>query len=151
MSDMQELQSVIAQAMLGAAAQECSRIEMLVNANEAVYEPYCTSFDEAGLEQSLEVPSTAVHAFIKLRKLMVTPEHGTWLSAVAIVDRDRNSFDIKYNYDREPVWHISPGPDGDIADMERFPRPYGEIPEWHAVRKQFTEQQWLAKFPQFAQ
>ncbi|AZI58815.1 hypothetical protein EH165_12385 [Nakamurella antarctica] len=149
--EVQELQTEIQNSILDEYSDGWVRFVVQMNSTQGASEFLVTSFSSEGEERSVKVPSRTVRALISLREAMATPNHGVWFSCKTVLDRDLNSLEIAYNYDDRPEWAVEPYDETYIDDLEHFPRPYAEIPEWHPVRSEFTEQQWLAKFPQFAQ
>jgi hypothetical protein len=90
--------------------------------------------DESGKATTVDTPTDAAVPMIHLREDMSTPEHGSWLSAVVVLQREPGSeieIKVHYNYDERPTWHIEPQDLTYIEDLERHPRPEREIPEWY--------------------
>lgn len=69
----------------------------------------------------------------ELRDAVATPEHGTWMSLILTVRPD-GQFKFKYNYDEKPDWNIEPSNESYIEDLEHYPRPFAEIPDWHPAK-----------------
>ena len=60
---------------------------------------------------------------------MYRPDIGTWLSVRISISAD-GSVDVDYNYDEPPEWAfgVEPGLYGE--ELERYPRPMENIPNW---------------------
>lgn len=88
-------------------------------------------------------------AFRELRAAMAGP-HGAWLSATLTLHAD-GQYAFSYNYDERPRWAdgMEVEPEGFLADQQRFPRPWEEIPDWHPVKERYTEQSWAAETARF--
>ncbi|PVA91840.1 hypothetical protein DDK01_17940 [Mycobacteroides abscessus] len=86
---------------------------------------------DGSVKQEFAPSNQACTEFGELRQLMATPEHGTWLSATLTLTRE-GDFSYDFNYDNKPNWG-SPEPtlDAFIEDLEKYPRPESEIPEWY--------------------
>ncbi|AUI49785.1 hypothetical protein [Arthrobacter crystallopoietes] len=65
----------------------------------------------------------------ELKDSMYRPDIGTWLSVRISISAD-GSVDIDYNYDEPPEWAfgVEPGLYGE--ELERYPRPMENIPNW---------------------
>ena len=96
-----------------------------------------------GTERWVSSPRDSAAAFRELRPIMATPEHGAWFSARATAVRG-DTLRISYNYDERPAWDTEPDEASVVEDLEDNPRPWGEIPDWHPVRKKYDEQSWEA-------
>jgi len=86
----------------------------------------------------------AMDAFEQLRAEMAD-EHGVWFSATVIVQKD-GSYEFSYNY-TEPVkfgGSRDPLDESYVADLARHPCPWDEIPEWHPVKRDYSEESWAA-------
>jgi hypothetical protein len=94
--------------------------------------------DESGTATTVGTPTAAAVLMLHLREDMVTPEHGSWLSAVVTLTREPASeieVNVHYEYDERPQWHIEPDDLTYIEDLERHPRPEHEIPGWYPRRR----------------
>lgn len=124
----------------------------------AAWESATVLFAQVGSVTSLDVQVTTPGGeieYISGRKLL-TPlrelkeasgtDHGSWLSlALTLTPAGQYSFD--YNYDEE--FHPRSGvdfiPDLYVEEMKKYPRPWAEIPDWHPVKQQYTEDTWSAE------
>ena len=84
----------------------------------------------------------AMRAFRPLRGA-TADEHGVWFSATVIVQQD-GSYEFAYNYTDPVEWEEGVLDESYIADLARHPRPWGEVPEWHPVKRDYTEESWAA-------
>ena len=94
-----------------------------------------------GSEQWIESPDDADDALRELRQIMATPEQGVWFSAKATAVRG-DTLRISYNYDERPAWDTEPDEVSVVEDLADNPRPWGEIPDWHPVRKKYDAHSW---------
>ena len=81
-------------------------------------------------------------AFEQLRAEM-SDDHGAWFSATVIVQRE-GSYEFAYNYTDPVEWEEGVLDESYIADLARHPRPWDEIPEWHPVKRDYSEDSWAA-------
>ncbi|MFT4082980.1 MAG: hypothetical protein QM638_10370 [Nocardioides sp.] len=82
--------------------------------------------------------------WITLKKAM-TDEHGSWYSSTLTIEPDL-SYEFTYNYTDDPSDKVEEGIVRDlwIQDAELYPRPWAEIPDWHPVKHEFTQDTWTA-------
>lgn len=83
-----------------------------------------------GESKVVKSPIAMIMAFKSLRETMATQDRGAWLSATLTAAPDgKCAFD--YNYDVRPDWTVQPADETYIADLEAFPRPADQIPDWY--------------------
>jgi hypothetical protein len=93
---------------------------------------------EAAGTQSVEPPAGVVPALSAVRKKMATPEHGTWFTATLTVRRgvdDSVQYTTAFDYDHRPDWTNEPDVRTYLDDLQRYPRPESEIPDWHPAKR----------------
>jgi hypothetical protein len=83
-----------------------------------------------GREESLEVPKALIRAMRELRDEMASLGKGAWLSMTMTVDHAAH-LTCTYNYDQRPRWRISPPDQAYVDDLERYPRPADQVPDWY--------------------
>lgn len=87
-----------------------------------------------GTVETIAASGEAISALLDLRKAMARDGHGAWLSATLTLTRAPDGHvdvQMAYNYDSRPVWHIEPDDQAYVKDLERYPRPRDEIPDWY--------------------
>ncbi|ART73765.1 hypothetical protein BTO20_20075 [Mycobacterium dioxanotrophicus] len=95
-----------------------------------VAESQVTLTNSAGTSEIVKSPINMIMAFKNLRELMATQGRGAWLSATLTATPDgKCAFD--YNYDARPDWTVQPADETYIADLEKYPRPADQIPDWY--------------------
>lgn len=83
-----------------------------------------------GTTEVVKSPLPMVAALKRLRELMASQDRGAWLSATVTAKPDgKCTFD--YNYDARPNWTVQPADETYIADLEKYPRPADQIPDWY--------------------
>lgn len=93
-------------------------------------EAVCNYVDTQGITHDSGMPSNSIQILRKLKAASATPEHGTWISADVVLDRETSKIDIKFNYNDKPNWHIDPEPENYLLELEKYPRLQNEIPDW---------------------
>jgi hypothetical protein len=95
--------------------------------------------------ESRVFPFECDQALDGLREAMAD-EHGTWLSCGLEMASD-GWYSFSYDYDDRPKWPDGReiAPESLIADLKLFPRPWSEVPDWHPVKEQYTEESWAAE------
>lgn len=98
-----------------------------------------------GGEESRVSPFSCDMELDDLREAMAD-EHGTWFSCEVTISAD-GAYRFTYNYDERPTWSSDRPIEDDtfVADLQQFPRPWSEIPQWHPVRQRFTQESWTAE------
>lgn len=129
-----------------------------VSSNVHQWESAKVLFAQIGSVASLDVQVTRVAGqveYVSGRKL-ISPlrqlkeasrtEHGSWISLTLTLTPD-GQYSFNYNYDEE--FHPRSGvdfiPQLYVEDLQKYPRPWAEIPDWHPVRQQYTEESWAAE------
>ncbi len=100
-------------------------------------------FMRDGPEGSERVVDTMIHRPFRALREAMADEHGTWFSASVEVQRD-GRYSFAFNYDELPTWGGERAVLSEtlVADLMQFPRPWGEIPDWHPVKQDYTEESW---------
>lgn len=78
----------------------------------------------------------------RLREAMAD-EHGAWVSSRMTLT-PQGEYRFTFNYDQKQDWPDGRPitPDSWVEDLRRHPRPWAEIPDWHPVKEQFTQESW---------
>ncbi|AZI58828.1 suppressor of fused domain protein [Nakamurella antarctica] len=139
---VEELRAAVAAAVAADYDLGWRRVEITANILGQWEESVVVGFDAAGDAYTLPESRGVVRALALMRPAMATPEVGAWFTATVVVDRLQDLFTIDFEYDADPVWVDRPYDVNFIDDEVSFPRPYSQIPRWHPVRENFTEQEW---------
>lgn len=98
----------------------------------------------AGEDQYIREVDEAWDAYGALKEGMAD-EDGAWLSfCLTMTPGGEYTFD--YNYDDQPQARdgVEVIPELYVEDLQKYPRPWAEIPDWHPVRQQYTAESWEA-------
>ncbi|SNS55234.1 hypothetical protein SAMN04488107_2982 [Geodermatophilus saharensis] len=79
------------------------------------------------------VPDAVRAAVEELKRVMWTPERGTWLQTEMVLDRSTGRLLPLFNGDAEPAGPPLPRA-ALLAELRDFPRPPGAVPGWMAER-----------------
>lgn len=92
------------------------------------------------------VTDTTVHRPYRILRKAMTDEHGAWLSSSVTIERD-GRYSFSFNCDEEPKWAdgLPVEREGFLADLQRNPRPWAEVPDWHPAKQDYTEESWAAE------
>ncbi|OZM72698.1 hypothetical protein CFN78_13815 [Amycolatopsis antarctica] len=88
---------------------------------------------------SVSPPAQLSELFARLRTAMFTEGTGTWFQGTFTLGADAN-FDFDFDLDAEPGWRLPPGSHGRQggrsyeAELARFPRDRGKVPDWLAAK-----------------
>jgi hypothetical protein len=136
-------QQAVAQAAFQDAGEDWSKVELDYVSQGGVSQLGLWKTGPAG--RQLIVDFTADQAYESLREAMVD-EHGAWISSTMELTPD-GRYSFTFNYAQERAW-----PDGlPITrealeeDLREHPRPWAEIPDWHPVKQDHTEETWAAE------
>ncbi len=124
-----ELIQQIGNALLEAAPQGWVRLDLIATLASSVQDFGLVVLLGDGTAAQVDPPAEAADALIAVRELMYLPERGTWFSARFIMNPP-TEYHVYYNFQHDPVW--DPPVPGEVfrKDLERFPRPEEEIPNW---------------------
>lgn len=143
----QEQQAVVQQAIedAGAGGWNSLYVELVTLGDVTSVE-----FLRRGQGGEDRVTDTTVHRPFRALRRAMTDEHGAWLSASVTIERD-GRYAFSFNYDEQPTWADGAPvePEGFLADLQRFPRPWAEVPEWHPAKQRYTEESWAAETTRF--
>lgn len=131
--DQQLLVRQIGRAMLPAVPQGWQRIRAEYRAAGRHIEVDLAFAGPDGQLRPVRPPMDVVQMFGHLRGGMYHPERGTWLSATYEIEAPA-AFTVDFNAEDEPRWRNAPPPIGFRDELQRFPRPDRQIPDWWRQR-----------------
>ena len=127
-----ELQNILGNSLVAAYSSfDWSTIRLFYGKVGQIAEGTSECVDMNGDVRYASVPKEARRALELLKVASATEDHGTWLSVTVTIVRETGQFNIQYNFDEKPSWDIEPQPESYLLDLERYPRPADEIPEWY--------------------
>jgi hypothetical protein len=77
-----------------------------------------------------ELPDEALRFFLELRAGMYRPEWGTWCSLRYHLAQTTSRYSVEYDWKNEPDWTHRPSERFFAEELDRFPRPAENVPEW---------------------
>ncbi|MET9627573.1 hypothetical protein ABZX92_08925 [Lentzea sp. NPDC006480] len=131
--DQQQLVRQIGRAMLPAVPQGWQRIRAEYRAAGRHIEVDLAFAGPDGQLRPVRPPMDVVQMFGHLRAGMYHPERGTWLSATYEIEAPA-AFTVDFNAEDEPRWRNAPPPIGFRDELQTFPRPDRQIPDWWRQR-----------------
>ncbi|MDX3655762.1 hypothetical protein PV646_00465 [Streptomyces sp. ID05-26A] len=131
--DQQQLVRQIGRAMLPAVPQGWQRIRAEYRAAGRHIEVDLAFAGPDGQLRPVRPPMDVVQMFGHLRGGMYHPERGTWLSATYEIEAPA-AFTVDFNAEDEPRWRNAPPPIGFRDELQTFPRPDRQIPDWWRQR-----------------
>jgi hypothetical protein len=81
--------------------------------------------------------------YYELRAAMAD-ENGAWFTSTLDLTRGQD-YVFSFEYQEKPAWNTELADDICIADLKMFPRPWDKIPDWHPVRRLYTQESWRAE------
>ncbi|MGW6936048.1 hypothetical protein ACWGE0_38735 [Lentzea sp. NPDC054927] len=131
--DQQQLVRQIGRAMLPAVPQGWQRIRAEYRAAGRHIEVDLAFAGPDGQLRPVRPPMDVVQMFGHLRGGMYHPDRGTWLSATYEIEAPA-AFTVDFNAEDEPRWRNAPPPIGFRDELQTFPRPDRQIPDWWRQR-----------------
>ncbi|EIE99551.1 hypothetical protein [Saccharomonospora glauca] len=131
-----QLLARIGLTLLDDAPERWRRIDLQCRAVADVHDVTLTVLLEDGSQPDMTLPPHVVDDLLEVRRLTYRPDMGAWFSMRYLLDPPAQMY-VKYNYDWDPKWRSwrSPIPAESWArDLEAFPRPEENIPDWLAER-----------------
>ncbi|SFP86151.1 hypothetical protein SAMN05660464_4497 [Geodermatophilus dictyosporus] len=121
-------------ALLAAAPEGATRLRYRAVVAGPVRRDVLTADGTPG-ERSREVavPAAVRVAVEELKRVMWTPERGTWLETDVVLDRAARRLLPLFNHDLEPAGPPLPA-EALVAELRSCPRPAGAVPGWVAAR-----------------
>ncbi|MFH5877742.1 hypothetical protein [Arthrobacter sp. NA-172] len=104
-------------------------------------EATCNYADAQGATHESGMPANSIQILRKLKAATASPEHGAWISADAVLDRETSKIHIKFNYNDKPNWHIDPEPENYLLELGKHPRPQDEVPGWFPIFEDYPNWQ----------
>ncbi|WP_150241119.1 hypothetical protein [Nocardiopsis quinghaiensis] len=105
--------------------------------------------DADGQVRQVEVPEGVAETVDALKRSGFQEGEGTWLSMIVSVHHS-HQLNIEYNHDTEPELPFEVSPLAYAQELERFPRPQDQIPDWFAARldqaRQLDPDQMVSEF-----
>lgn len=126
-----DAQTAVVRALFDSLSREgWSECTVEYRSTVSMAESQVTLTNSAGTSEIVKSPINMIMAFKNLRELMATQGRGAWLSATVTAKPDgKCTFD--YNYDARPNWTVQPADETYVADLEKYPRPADQIPDWY--------------------
>ncbi|MFI6102495.1 hypothetical protein ACIA8G_43685 [Lentzea sp. NPDC051213] len=131
--DQQQLVRQIGRAMLPAVPQGWQRIRAEYRAAGRHIEVDLAFAGPDGQLRPVRPPMDVVQMFGQLRAGMYHADRGTWLGAVYEIEAPA-AFTVDFNAEDEPRWRNAPPPIGFRDELQTFPRPDRQIPDWWRQR-----------------
>src|SRR4051812_36708912 len=124
-----ELLQLTGSALVGAVPPGWRRIDLIARIAEGVQDFGLTVVMSDLSSAHVAPPQQAVWALAELRRLMYTPERGTWFSARYLMNPP-TEFRAYYNYEHDPLWDPPVPPEVFHRDLAAWPRPAEQVPSW---------------------
>lgn len=128
---LSEAQKAVVQALFGFLPDEgWERCAIDYRALSSTAETQARLVNADGAEALIPTAKDFRFGLKRLRDLMAEEEGGAWLS-VAVEARPDGKASFDFNYDLRPNWTAQPSDESYIEDLERYPRPIDQIPDWY--------------------
>ncbi len=123
----------LAAALDAAAPPDAARLRYRATAVGPVRRDLLTAGSADGDRRPVPVPDAVRDAVEELKRVMWTPERGTWLECDLVLDREAGRLSPGFNDDLEPAG-TPLSRDVLVTELRSFPRPPGALPGWMAAR-----------------
>ena len=123
----------VAAGLVAAAPADAPRVRYRATAVGPVRRDLLQVETEGGQTRAVPVPDAVRDLVEELKRVMWTPERGTWLEVDLVLDRAGGQLRPGFNHDLEPAG-TPLSREVLAAELRSFPRPPGAVPDWMAAR-----------------
>lgn len=123
----------IAAALVAAVPPGTARIRYRATAVGAVRRDGFHAVTAGGNAVNVPVPGAVRDGVDELKRVMWTPQRGTWLEVDLELDRASGRVEPRFNATHEPGGEPLPR-EAVLAELRSFPRPPEAVPDWMARR-----------------